>query len=76
VTRVFCTSLSHAISGKTEVTWERDEACPSALSNADRPKPVGTPVRWERAVHRKGREAASFCISWQVFSRSDFLDNA
>jgi hypothetical protein len=31
-----------------------------------RPKPVGTPVRWERAVHREGRAAVLFCIHRQV----------
>jgi hypothetical protein len=39
---------------------------PSSLPNADRPRPVGTPVRWERAQHREGRAAVKFCISRQV----------
>jgi hypothetical protein len=33
---------------------------PPSLSYSDRPRPVGTPVRWEWAVHREGRAAVSF----------------
>jgi hypothetical protein len=51
-------SLSPPFSGKTEVTLELDQACPSTLSKAVRPRPVGTPVRRERAVHREGRASA------------------
>jgi hypothetical protein len=39
------TSLSLPFSGKTEVLRELDYIGPSTLSNADRPRPVGTPVR-------------------------------
>jgi hypothetical protein len=34
---------------------ELDLASRSTLSNADRPRPIGTPVRWERAAHREGQ---------------------
>jgi hypothetical protein len=43
--------------GSLSPTREVDYASPSTLSNADRSRPVGTPVRWERAVHREGRAA-------------------
>jgi hypothetical protein len=49
----FFANLSPPMSGKTEVTRELGQACPSPLSNTGRPSPVGTPVRWERAVHRE-----------------------
>jgi hypothetical protein len=32
----------------------------SPLWITDRPRPVGTPVRWERAVHREGIDSRSF----------------
>jgi hypothetical protein len=51
----FFASLSPPIFGKTEVTRELDQAGLASLPNADRPRPVGTPVRWERAEHREGR---------------------
>jgi hypothetical protein len=60
VRRGFFASISPPFSGKTEVTREVDLAGPSLLSNADRPRPVGTPDRWERAVHREGRAVVSF----------------
>jgi hypothetical protein len=41
----FFASLSPPFSGKAEVTRELDKARPSPLSNTDRPRPVGTPVR-------------------------------
>jgi hypothetical protein len=44
----FFASLSLPFSGKTEVMWELDKVGPSTFSKADRPRPVGTPVRWER----------------------------
>jgi hypothetical protein len=50
----FFFSLSRHIFGMTEVTRKLAYACPSPLSNADRPRSVGTPVRWQRAVHREG----------------------
>jgi hypothetical protein len=56
-------SLSPLVSDKTEVTRELDEDGPSPLSNADRAWPVGTPLRWERVVHREGRATVSCCIS-------------
>jgi hypothetical protein len=60
----FLASLpSPPFSCETEVTRELDKAGMSPLSNADRLGPVGTPVRWERAMHREGRAAVSFCIS-------------
>jgi hypothetical protein len=66
----FLASLSSSISGKPEVPRELDKVGPSPLSNADRPRPVGTPVRWEQTVPREGREAVSFCFSCQV---DDFM---
>jgi hypothetical protein len=39
----------------TEATWELDKVGSSSFSNADRLRPVGTPVRWERGVHRASR---------------------
>jgi hypothetical protein len=56
-------SLSPPFSGKTEVTRELDKVGPSTLANADRPRPVGKPVQWERAVHREGRPTVSLIIS-------------
>jgi hypothetical protein len=44
-------NMSPPISGKTEDMRELDLAGASPLSNADRPRQVGTPVRVERAVH-------------------------
>jgi hypothetical protein len=37
--------------------------------------PVGTPVRWERAVHREGRAAVSFAFldKW-IYFKSVFPD--
>jgi hypothetical protein len=66
VRRGFFASLSPPFSGKTEVTRELDKARPSPLSKADRSMRVGTPVRWERAVHREGRAAFFIRISWQL----------
>jgi hypothetical protein len=57
------TCLSPPIFGKTEVTRELDEKGPSSLPNAYRPRPVGAPVRWGRAVHCEGQAWVSFCIS-------------
>jgi hypothetical protein len=70
-------SLSPPFSGKTEVTRELDEVGPSPLSNADRPRPVGTPVWWERAVHREGYAAALILHSFRngFIFRSTFLDD-
>jgi hypothetical protein len=62
VRRGFPASLFPRFSGKTEVTRELDKAGPSPISNADRPRPVGNPVRWERVVHHEGRATVSFCI--------------
>jgi hypothetical protein len=45
------------------------------------PRPVGTPVRWERAVLREGRATFSFLLGiliflhkWLYFSVPAFLD--
>jgi hypothetical protein len=51
-------SLCLPIFDMPEVTRaELDKAGPSFLPNAERPRPIGNPVRWERAVHREGRAA-------------------
>jgi hypothetical protein len=60
-------SLSPPIYGNTKVTRELDWANPSPLSNFDRPRPVGTPVRWGMSVHRKGRATVSFAFQVEIF---------
>jgi hypothetical protein len=51
---------------------------PSRFSNAVRPRPVGTPVRWERAVHREARSNNNFYFAFlrggSIF-RYRFRDN-
>jgi hypothetical protein len=59
----FFASLSPPIFGKTEVTRELDLVGPSPFPTVDPPRPVGAPVRWERAVHCEGRAAV-----WLSFS--------
>jgi hypothetical protein len=53
----FFASLSPSFSGSTEVTRELCYVGMSTFSNADRPRPVSTPVRWEQAVHCEGLAA-------------------